>query len=570
MQRHVIKKQILLLEIEDPAQAQALQTEFARIYRERIVPLIDRYCTRYSSPDRIDRIESLQLDVGVIDSARLEQELVERVERQLDLELDPAPGRERALDHSNPAARTAGSQLELLQVFLRTGTLPWWADSSTFGILDRCLEQVLTHRSDRLAALLKRTLHRQDSALRRLINSFEDAALAALLSLLARPSEADLKAYADAMSNAMARSRLEAVSPSLRRRALWAGLYKAALADGRADFFETAWLMTAGELGIGASALRESLSHTPQLAALEKFQPALSGKNGYDQNTRAQAGMDEALARLLKDWSGSKEQDRLNTLEQLNRLLESLRGQADVPIALLTETLSLLQGLASGRAGLGELEAAMERLWAGHANAPKTTARKPRQSDATSEQNGDPGFERTPPLDLSFSDSDRLYIGNAGLVILWPFLERFFANLGLLHQRSLKDEAASQRACLLLQYLVDTSTRTDEYLLPLNKILSGMEPDAVFECDTEVSDDESEQCRLLLEAAIGHADILKAMSVAGFREAFLRRQGSLGRRDGVWLLQVERATHDVVLDRFPWSFEWLKLPWMRLPLRVEW
>ena len=41
-------------------------------------------------------------------------------------------------------------------------------------------------------------------------------------------------------------------------------------------------------------------------------------------------------------------------------------------------------------------------------------------------------------------------------------------------------------------------------------------------------------------------------------------------RDGAWLLRVERQTYDLVLDRFPWGWEWLRLPWMDAPLRVEW
>ena len=60
------------------------------------------------------------------------------------------------------------------------------------------------------------------------------------------------------------------------------------------------------------------------------------------------------------------------------------------------------------------------------------------------------------------------------------------------------------------------------------------------------------------------------MSIPGFRGTFLLRRGILGIRDGAWLLRVERESFDVVLDRFPWSFAWVKLPWMQAPLRVEW
>jgi hypothetical protein len=44
----------------------------------------------------------------------------------------------------------------------------------------------------------------------------------------------------------------------------------------------------------------------------------------------------------------------------------------------------------------------------------------------------------------------------------------------------------------------------------------------------------------------------------------------LGTRDGAWLLRVERESYDVVLDRFPWPLDWIKLPWMAVALRVEW
>jgi hypothetical protein len=60
------------------------------------------------------------------------------------------------------------------------------------------------------------------------------------------------------------------------------------------------------------------------------------------------------------------------------------------------------------------------------------------------------------------------------------------------------------------------------------------------------------------------------MSVPGFRNSFLLRNGQLSVRDGVWLVRVERETFDVVLERFPWSINWVKLPWMQAPIQVEW
>jgi hypothetical protein len=181
----------------------------------------------------------------------------------------------------------------------------------------------------------------------------------------------------------------------------------------------------------------------------------------------------------------------------------------------------------------------------------------PRRTDAAS-------------LDLSFSEADELYSDTAGLVLLWPFLGRFFKRLELITENRFRDDAAVQRAVGLLQYLATEEAEPPEYRLPLAKVLCGLEPDAVFLLEPPLSGEEREEGGLLLSAVIEHAPILGKMSIAGFRGTFLLRRGILGQRDGAWLLRVERETYDIVLERFPWTIDWVKLPWMVAPLRVEW
>jgi hypothetical protein len=93
-------------------------------------------------------------------------------------------------------------------------------------------------------------------------------------------------------------------------------------------------------------------------------------------------------------------------------------------------------------------------------------------------------------------------------------------------------------------------------------VLCGLALDEVFDFGDMISADEVEECTDLLTAVIAQAPILHQMSIAGFRGSFLLRQGQLSARDGNWLLRVQRETHDIVLDRFPWSVQIVKLPWM--------
>ena len=80
----------------------------------------------------------------------------------------------------------------------------------------------------------------------------------------------------------------------------------------------------------------------------------------------------------------------------------------------------------------------------------------------------------------------------------------------------------------------------------------------------------------LLQAVIAHWKAVGHTSVAGLRESFLQREGRLTRDKTPagdpprWRLRVQTRGFDVLLDRLPWSFQTIRLPWMQGALHVEW
>lgn len=170
----------------------------------------------------------------------------------------------------------------------------------------------------------------------------------------------------------------------------------------------------------------------------------------------------------------------------------------------------------------------------------------------------------------SFSDAEELFVGNAGLVILWPYLNRFFENLGLVEEKAFVDVVAQHRAVGLLQFLCDGQSEPVEYRCGLNKILCGLKWDAVLDFGEAVSETEAEVCEGFLQAVIANAPILGEMSVDGFRGTFLLRKGIIRSGPGSWQLQVERQAYDILLEKFPWNWAVVKLPWMRWAVGVEW
>jgi hypothetical protein len=597
-QRHSIKRQVFELTVGRTLDAQRLQAEVSRIYRQRIVPLLDQYCSACSAPDRLHRIAVLELDLGQVALQHLEEMLVARISTQLSRQL---------VDHISAQEHHAGSldtdpkstsQLELFSLFVQTGSLPWWADIGQPHLLEDALQHLMQHAPGPLRRVL-RELALDTGCLQRLAQHYGDASLATLWGVLAPALRgAVLPLLADLVAVVHMATLPTPGGPEQRRMCTWSTMLHLASRRGQ-DYREPfsfwrelfprlahAWQMTSAAL---LAALRQTLRQRPGpgYAALDVIVQRLD-QVPPDGRDLATASLPALLARWQRSGGSlavlgallaplvarvpAQEYGRwlavLASLEShatpagsglreaaqdLQTLLQSLLTQPRLPPAAISEWRHEVEQRAATLPGVDVVQQLQQ--WLAEVVPEASLAVEPAAD---------------PPLDLRFSDADEVYIDNAGLVILWPFLERFFERLGLVTAQRFQDLPAVHRAVGLLQYLASADTSPPEYLLPLNKVLCGMALDAVWALDPPVTEAETEECHALLSAVIAHAPILHNMSLQGLRGTFLLCQGVLSARDGAWLLRVQRETYDVVLDRFPWSITWVKLPWMNTLLRVAW
>ncbi|MEU4156363.1 contractile injection system tape measure protein [Actinoplanes sp. NPDC026670] len=160
------------------------------------------------------------------------------------------------------------------------------------------------------------------------------------------------------------------------------------------------------------------------------------------------------------------------------------------------------------------------------------------------------------------AQEDGEYVVNAGVVVLHPFLPRFFETLGVADgDRLLQPD----RALCLLHHLATGETSAPEYDLSMAKVLCEVpsdEPVTVLELGAH----DLAEADLLLRSAIGHWDVLRGTGPDGLRGTFLTRAGSLHDR----LLRIETESFDVLLDQLPWGLSMIQLPWMSRLLLVEW
>ncbi|WP_123956549.1 contractile injection system tape measure protein [Chryseobacterium mucoviscidosis] len=174
----------------------------------------------------------------------------------------------------------------------------------------------------------------------------------------------------------------------------------------------------------------------------------------------------------------------------------------------------------------------------------------------------------TNPSELQISS---LYIDNAGLVILHPFLVNLFQKLNLCKDEVWKDKESQHKAVLLTQYLITGQEIFFENELILNKLICGFSVENVINTRQKISEEEKEVCNDLLSVVIEYWSVMKNSSVEALRETFLQRAGKLSLSEvhssELW---VEEKGVDILLASLPWAIGMIQTPWMENFLYCYW
>ncbi|MRG48176.1 hypothetical protein GFS24_23855 [Chitinophaga sp. SYP-B3965] len=182
--------------------------------------------------------------------------------------------------------------------------------------------------------------------------------------------------------------------------------------------------------------------------------------------------------------------------------------------------------------------------------------------------------EITQPAKPSSPDlgiGEHLLIRDAGLVLLHPFLVHLFKHFEWLEENDTRIlPIYVHRAVHLLSFLVSGEEQMPEYNLVFPKLLCGLPLDTPLEKDVHLTAEEKQQAHELLEVVIKYWDALGTTSPEGLRSTFLQREGKLIFEEDQWLLIVTTQTVDILLNRLPWGFGFVKLPWMEQLLKVQW
>jgi hypothetical protein len=173
-QQHKIMRQVLEVRGCSRDAAQHVQSELRDAYRERLLPLIEAICSELSAPGRIDRVDRLEIDLGELPLETFEAALADSF----------APAFRSRLADAIDDAPESDADLELFDHFIRTGTVPWWADVADRDLLPATLERLL----GRAPRTLRRTIVAAadgERTLGRIVRACSDRLLDRLAAVLA-------------------------------------------------------------------------------------------------------------------------------------------------------------------------------------------------------------------------------------------------------------------------------------------------------------------------------------------------------------------------------------------------
>ncbi|GGF39479.1 contractile injection system tape measure protein [Echinicola rosea] len=164
--------------------------------------------------------------------------------------------------------------------------------------------------------------------------------------------------------------------------------------------------------------------------------------------------------------------------------------------------------------------------------------------------------------------SDGIYAGQAGLVLLHPYIGQLFQTTGLMDQE--KRILNKTLAVHLLHYLATKQENAFEQDMVFEKYCCNVGLETSLEREVSLPQHMKNAVEELLQAAVGHWTALKNTSGDTLRIEFLTRKGKLVTQGNHHKLVIERKTQDILLEQLPWNISLVKFPWKKQLLFVEW
>ncbi len=527
---HIIHKLNLDIEVPGERLARHIYAQAGTWIQQYVLPKLEELLKQYEGEDRYIRLKTLDIDLDMVagDSPEetIKQQLAIAIGKQLDMairseEQDTVTGNNGRKEHKgnkdNLTISTGAQQVvDAFFYFLESGALPWWlADtevlSESAGLID-----AITQQEERFVALFLAQVKEKPVLLERMLLQYDAVWLTYCYSLIA-----PLELFSLVLSEEQHLPEAFVKQQNTGKKQYWFIVWQ---------LYPVAALAT-----IGSEAFRRRLQEEIAILVGDNLPGAKAQRHTSIIIREDEHSQTTSMVQEIKDKDkvAGEEKDREQKGEAMDRkqweAIKDIPGQID-------------EGKETGTKDLERQDGAK----------------------------GMPGqIKEGKETEESIAAND-LPMTNAGLILLHPFLQYFFLELGLLEGTQFRDKKAKDTAIHLLHYLATGRTQAPDFDLVFEKYLCGTTAVHITDRYVVLSDAMKAEAGTLLASVIKHWQVLKNTSAAGLQEGFLQRKGKLIIKEANHRLLMEQNALDILLGQIPWNISLVKLPWKEGLLHVEW
>lgn len=510
-QKHIIHKVKFNVSFGSKAEAMQGQQSFLQFFKKEISPALGALLDNYATPEELRTIKQLKIDLGTVSKRPDWKKLSRSLLRQLEAQLTKnAPDSD-----SGEKPRATLSKMEVVQDailhYLEKGLLP----TCPFDIqLEEDLLELLQQRPQQFLRALQITLSRSPEIVAiRLSRQLEAKTLLTLVEVSASaPQFQAFKIFFNALKS------VALSAPQRWEAAAWQAILFSLLKDNPNSNTTATFILKDNDLPISflPNFLKRVFSIPANPKTLEK---EIRQVNHTSLHLALEEYLAAATSAIETPLESTTEQNQAKTKEPSN------------------------QGQKTESQDNKQVETSKEFL-------------TPEQIVETKEN----------PLPRG-----GLYSEMVGVVLLHPFLSIYFKDCGLLDEKGqFLSPATAEKGVFLLYFLATGKTQAKEHELAFQKIMCGLPLIFPLSNNIEITAEEIAEGEKLLNAAVNYWTALGKTSIAGLRESFLQRQGKISEGPEGWVLQVDRKTIDILIDKIPWNISLIQFSWLDRLLRVEW
>jgi hypothetical protein len=553
LSNHIIYKQSVTIEVANQQQASKIHEEISDVLKYELPALLEPLFDELAGDDRIIRFDALKIDLKEIAQPNFKYKFKEQLFIEIEKALNETT-QTAGYDSNVAIIPTQQSGLDAFIYFLQHGLKPWYVSAKTMKAwaADLTVQFTGTHWQ-RLADWVK--THYDELIIERLAQQCPEEILYRLIEELSGLKKQEWQPVFDDL---LILYDLFAVKPTEGRSAgLWkdsfiAFIKSAPSSEALYTLVKEAYGQRKRRIDITRTVEIQNIHASIQSPLIQQIterlvagikQEAVTNEDAsYHHKTKEDAAID--VSEAMKD---QQENESITANNEIKDISENNGDDA------ITDNDAI---------NISEQDFLNER------NFDETALQQMIEDEEKKSLVKKRGQKtKRPP---AVAENEPQYVNNCGIILLHPFLKNYFAELGLINEKVFIGMDACKRAVSLLHFLASGETAIDEFNLLLQKLLCNLPPEETLPAMLDITDKEKEESENLLRSVINYWPPLKNTSVAGLRNTFLQREGKLEKKESGWLLRIEQRTVDILLDKLPWGFSTIRLPWMTDTISVEW